>query len=69
MEIQQYPKSELALMYFPKSSPHVALNHLNSWIKRCPELCRELEECHQHKYAKYYKSQAVRLIRQYLGEP
>ncbi len=55
MEITSYPKSELALMYFPKSDPHVALNHLNS--------------CHQSRFAKFYSPQAVRLIVEYLGEP
>ena len=28
--IRSYPKSELALLYFPESDPHVALNHLYS---------------------------------------
>ena len=33
MEITSYPKSELALMYFPKSDPHVALNHQSRFAK------------------------------------
>ena len=35
MTIKSYPKSELALLYFPDEEPHVALNRLNSWVKRC----------------------------------
>ena len=30
MIIKSYPKSCLALMYFPDSTPHVACNHLSS---------------------------------------
>ena len=56
-------------MYFPKSDPHVALNHLNSWIKGCPELVEKLAGCHQSRFAKFYSPQAVRLIVEYLGEP
>ena len=69
MEITSYPKSELALMYFPKSDPHVALNHLNYWIKRCRELNEKLAGCHQSRYAKYFSPKAVQLIVEYLGEP
>ena len=25
--LKSYPKSELALLYFPNSTPHVAMNH------------------------------------------
>ena len=37
MTIKCYPKSEFALLYFPDSDAHVALNRLNSWIRRCPD--------------------------------
>jgi len=69
MKIKSYPKSELALLYFPDSEPHVALNRLNAWIKRCPPLVQALEACYQSKMAKYYHPKAVRLIVEYLGEP
>ena len=69
MEITSYPKSELALMYFPKSDPHVALNHLNYWIKGCRDLVDDLAGCHQSRYAKYYSKEAVKLIVDYLGDP
>ena len=67
--IKSYPKSELALLYFPGSDPHVALNRLNSWIKRCPPLVEALSACYQGRYAKYFTPMAVRLIVEYLGEP
>ena len=69
MKIKSYPKSELALMYFPDSTPHVACNHLTAWIRRCPELVEALQYCHQVPRAKFYSPQAVRLIVEYLGEP
>ena len=69
LKIQSYPKSELAQMYFPDSAPHVALNHLTSWIRRCPGLLQAMHQYHQPLRAKYYSAQAVRLIVEYLGEP
>ena len=66
---KSYPKSELALLYFPDSTPHVALNHLSQWIKRCPELVEDLARCHQSRFAKYYSKESVKLITRYLGEP
>ena len=44
---KSYGKSELAMMYFPDSNPHVALNRLNSWIRRCPPLADALADCSQ----------------------
>lgn len=69
MIIKSYPKSELALLYFPDASPHVALNRLNSWILRCPPLVDALSACYQSRHAKFFTPMAVRLIVEYLGEP
>jgi len=69
MKIKSYPKSELALLYFPDADPHVALNRLNSWIKRCQPLSEALAGCYQSRFAKFFSAQAVRLIVEYLGEP
>jgi hypothetical protein len=67
--LKSYPKSVLALLYFPDSTPHVALNHLSQWIKGCPELVEALARCHQSRFAKYYSKEAVRIITHFLGEP
>lgn len=64
-----YGKSELAMLYFPDSNPHVALNRLNAWIRRCPLLTEALADCSQGTHAKYFSPKAVRLITEYLGEP
>ena len=69
MKIRSYAKSELAMLYFPDSDPHVATNHLTQWIKKCPELVSALSDCHQSRFAKFYSAQAVRQIVKYLGEP
>ena len=70
MKIESYPKSELAMIYFPKAScPHVAMNRLNSWIKTCPDLVKALNVCHQPKRAKFFSAEAVRQIVHFLGEP
>lgn len=70
-KIKAYGKSELALLYFPESDPHVALNHLNSWIKHCRPLRNALDKagCQQSNRAKFYSPKAVGLIVEYLGEP
>ncbi len=69
MVIKSYPKSELALLYFPYSRPHVAVNHMNEWIKRCKPLMAALADCHQSRYSKFWSAKAVQLIVDYLGEP
>ena len=69
MIIRSYAKSELAMLYFPDASPHVALNRLNGWTRRCEELRKALAGCHQSTHAKFFSAQAVRLIVEYLGEP
>ena len=69
MKIRSYAKSELAMLYFPNSNPHVATNHLTQWIKRCPPLVTALAGCYQSKNAKFFSPQAVRHIVEFLGEP
>ena len=58
MEIRIYEKTELALLYFPRSEAKVALNRLKRWIKNNPG-----------KFAKYYSRHQVELIVDYLDEP
>ena len=67
--VRSYPKSELAMLYFPDATPHVALNRLNAWIRRCEEPSDALAGCHQSTHAKFFSAQSVRLIVEYLGEP
>ena len=69
IKIKTYGKSELALMYFPNSTPHVALNRLNAWIRHCAPLADALATCSHSPHAKYFSPKSVSLIIDYLGEP
>lgn len=42
-KIRPYTKKELALLYFPDSKPHTAVNHLMAWINNADDLLIELE--------------------------
>ena len=64
-----YEKTELALLYFPRSEAKVALNRLKRWIKNNPELSEALDDCKVGKFAKYYSRHQVELIVDYLDEP
>ncbi len=69
-QFRSYSKKELALLYFPHSTdPHVAVNHLISWIKRCKQLYEELEGMGYIKTSKYFSPREVKTIVRYLGEP
>lgn len=64
-----YEKAELAMLYFPHSSPKAAQNRLARWIKNIPELYVALQRCNVKKYSKFYSRQQVDLIFHYLDEP
>jgi len=66
---RSYSKQELAMLYFPDAAPHVAVNRLNSWIRRCRELREQFAACSVSKFSKFYTAHQVRLIVEYLGEP
>ena len=67
--IQPYTKKELALLYFPSATPHVAVNHLMSWIRRCKPLHDALVDQGYRKTTKWLSPHEVKLITEYLGEP
>ncbi len=70
MKIKRYRKNELAMKYFPKASePKVALNHLRSWIKRCPELVEAMNHVRLLRTRNEYNEEEVLLIVDKLGEP
>lgn len=64
-----YTKSELALMYFPQSETHAAVNHLMSWIKQCPELMAALYATGYKTTNKMFTPRQVRLIIDTFGQP
>ena len=69
MKIKSYAKSELAMLYFPDSDPHVATVRLMGWIRRCRELRDRLAACHSSKFAKFFTAKEVGLIVEFLGCP
>ena len=69
-KIQQYGKSELALMYFPgAATASGALSNLNYRIRRNRELTKALRRCGMPVRSKTFTSKQVAIIIKYLGEP
>ena len=68
-KIRAYTKKELALCYFPDSSPSVAVHHLMAWIRRCTPLSDELSATGYTITHKYFTPRQVRAIVEQLGEP
>lgn len=63
-------RRELALLYFPDSTPEVAVRRLHDWIKRCSELDRALNKgCRAFDRRKQITVRERLLITEYLGEP
>jgi hypothetical protein len=67
--IRAYTKKELALMYFPDSSPRTAVSHLMSWIRCCTTLWDQLQETGYETTCKTFTPRQVRAIVEQLGEP
>ena len=56
-------------MYFPDSSPHTAVSHLMSWIRRCTQLCQQLQEMGYETTCKTFTPRQVKAIVEQLGKP
>lgn len=67
--IRAYTKKELALMYFPYSSPRVSVNHLMSWIKKCPPLAQRLLDLGYNPRAKGFTPLQTEAIVAFFGPP
>jgi hypothetical protein len=67
--IRMYGKVELAQYYFPGVHPALARDHLSRWIRKNPELRKELEELSIGTRVPYYTSQQVEVILRHLGDP
>lgn len=68
-KIRAYTKKELALCYFPDSSPHTAVNHLMAWILRNQPLVDTLTGMGYQKTSKWFSPRQVEAIIEILGEP
>ena len=69
MNIRAYTKKELALLYFPDSTPRVAVNHLMMMI-RCNDMLRdELQAMGYNKKRKTFTPREAKAIIDWLGTP
>lgn len=67
--VRSYSKTELALLYFPKNSPHTALRHLMRMINRCRFLTEALAQTGYTKSDRIFSPKQVRLIVEHLDPP
>ena len=62
-------KQQLALLYFPQSTPRTAVNHLMAWTHRCKPLMHELQETGYNIKSKTLTPRQVNIIIRHLGDP
>ena len=62
-------KTETALLYFPDSTPKVAVRHLMRWIAQCAPLLHALEATGYHPCQISFTCRQLQLVYLHLGEP
>ena len=67
--IRAYTKKELALLYFPDSTPGTAVKHLMVTIRRNDMLWDELQAMGYYNHRKTFTPREVRAIIDWLGAP
>ena len=67
--IRSYGMQELALCYFPKSSPAAASTQFKKWINRSLELSNRLLEAGYKSGQKLLTPRQVSILISHLGEP
>ena len=67
--IRAYTKKELALLYFPDSTPGTAVKHLMVTIRRNDMLWDELQAMGYYNRRKTFTHREVRAIVDWLGAP
>ena len=67
--IRAYSKKELALMYFPDSTPETAVKHLMALIRRNDMLWDELQEMGYYPRSKTFTPRQVQAVIDWLGAP
>ena len=68
-KIRPYTKKELALLYFPDSTPRTAVKHLMAWVHHCPPLWEAMAAMGYRTTNKSFTPRQVKAIVDYLGEP
>ena len=64
-----YTKKELALLYFPDSTPETAVKHLMTMIRSNDMLWDELQEIGYYNRRKTFTPRGVNAIFDWLGAP
>ena len=67
--LRAYSKKELALMYFPDSTPETAVKHLMALIRRNDMLWDELQEMGYYSRSKTFTPRQVQAVIDWLGAP
>ncbi len=68
-KIRSYTKKELALQFFPDSTPETAVKHLMALIRHNDMLCDELSEMGYYSRSKTFTPRQVQAIIDWLGAP
>ena len=68
-KIRSYSKKELALRYFPDSTPETAVKHLMALIRRNDMLWDELQEIGYYSKSKTFTPRQVQAIIEWMGVP
>jgi hypothetical protein len=67
--IRAYTKKELALLFFPDSTPETAVKHLMALIRRNDMLWDELQSASYYPKCKTFTPRQVQSIVDWLGAP
>ena len=68
-KIKSYSKKELALLFFPGSTPRTAVNHLMGIIRRCDPLWDKLLAMGYNTNRKTFTPLEVAAIVEWIGAP
>ena len=68
-KIKSYSKKELALLFFPDSTPGTAVKHLMALIRRNDMLWDELQEMGYYSKSKTFTPRQVQAIIEWMGAP
>ena len=69
MNTRAYSKKELALLFFPDSTPETAVKHLMALIRRNDMLWDALQEMGYYSKSKTFTPRQVQAIIDWLGAP
>ena len=69
IKTRAYSKKELALMYFPDSTPETAVKHMMMMIRSNDMLWDELQEMGYYSKSRTFTPRQVQAIFEWIGAP